>query len=292
MRRLLLSLVLFVVALSTTGEVVVLTSPEDLEEKVIASPHVWVVLFQAFDPRRRLESLKVAEALARSLPEVRLGAIGVKEAGPAATEFLVRERSAPKLLAFVTRSRSAEKLDLPKDDYTRLGRDIDVRAYTEATTWLTEKSPGDWAGKEASHVPVVDVDETGTFATVEAHHTAMTNEHHVSQLHLFVVQEENGKRTVSRVGSAATAPFRRPVATFPIPQHLERPLTIFAVADCNLHGSWASQDLVIHNGILQTAAKQLRDLVAGYARDKTNGLLLKATLGLGAATADAAQEEL
>lgn len=286
MTKMMLMLVVGVVsrlAASERSGLTVLGSAEEFEKVVIDSTEVWTVLFQALPARPwegRPKALAVADALAHELA-TRVAVIGVKDAAGIATEYAVRERSAPKLLVFHTRSRNADKVDLPKTAYTRSGEDVETTVYDGSVDWLTADAPGKFDGKQGKHVPSIDVDATGTTATIRTPHPDMTEAHHITQLRLFIILQDDDDG-LHLVNSTDLGPSKdAAVAHVPLPQG-RRPVTLIATSSCNTHGVWKSNSLQVDAGILPSAVAQVNDLVASYPLSD-NGVHLKATLGLGGA---------
>ncbi len=116
-----------------------------------------------------------------------------------------------------------------KYDFEAHEHKIESHTTTEA---LTTASPGSWSGKEASHVPMIH-NYDGTFV-IDVEHSAMTEEHLISELYIVNERDEIIMHEQLKPGD-------QPKLTFYITtmNNITKYVTPYAV--CNKHGTWKGE---------------------------------------------------
>lgn len=118
-----------------------------------------------------------------------------------------------------------------------MGANISTKLAALEEKALTAEAPGDWAGKEAKHVPKVtksmkDGQET---IVVEVPHE-MKKEHWISQIWL---RDQNNELA----GYTKLKPTDKPILTVVLKEGMER---VRAFESCNLHGVWAGSTVRVN----------------------------------------------
>uniref|UniRef100_A0A7S1CBA0 Uncharacterized protein n=1 Tax=Bicosoecida sp. CB-2014 TaxID=1486930 RepID=A0A7S1CBA0_9STRA len=94
--------------------VMTIAGDDGFEDTVLADRAVWLIGMVAGNERSAaLES--ALTAVADELPGVAVGIVDIRTAKAVGSEFGVRKRKAPKLFAFLTRSRSAAEVALAEE---------------------------------------------------------------------------------------------------------------------------------------------------------------------------------
>uniref|UniRef100_A0A7S2S515 Desulfoferrodoxin ferrous iron-binding domain-containing protein n=1 Tax=Rhizochromulina marina TaxID=1034831 RepID=A0A7S2S515_9STRA len=103
----------------------------------------------------------------------------------------------------------------------------EVAEVEGSTTILTKEAPGDWAGKEGKHIPVLAVE--GDKATVTVPH-GMAGDHWIQ----FIWAKNQEGEVIAAV---KLTPEDQPTLAFDVPAGTA---SITAFESCNLHGVWSS----------------------------------------------------
>lgn len=119
----------------------VIENDNDFESNVLPDRHVWLLaVVSDNEPSAAFTASTLAPLAEAVTPHVKLGLVRLSDAKTVGYEYQVRKRTAPKLLLFSVRSRSAETLAL-KDAISDGGGDSEAEAVEvveRVSRWLMQ----------------------------------------------------------------------------------------------------------------------------------------------------------